>query len=62
VVEKGGFTVTDLTMSKKIVDTEKYGDITLRGEIRNLLDKEYSYVKGYPMPGRTFQLGIRYDF
>jgi vitamin B12 transporter len=62
VVEKGGFTVADLTMSKKIVDTEKYGDITLRGEIRNLLDKEYSYVKGYPMPGRTFQIGLRYDF
>ncbi len=62
VVEKGGFTVADLTMSKKIVDTEKYGDITLRGEIRNLLDKEYSYVKGYPMPGRTFQLGLRYNF
>ncbi|MCK4378586.1 MAG: TonB-dependent receptor, partial [Deltaproteobacteria bacterium] len=62
VVEKGGFTVADLTMSQKIVDTEKYGDITLRGEIRNLLDKEYSYVKGYPMPGRTFQIGLRYDF
>ncbi|MEA3241787.1 MAG: TonB-dependent receptor, partial [Pseudomonadota bacterium] len=31
VVGKGGFTVADLTMSKKIVDTDKYGDITLRG-------------------------------
>lgn len=62
VVEKGGFTVADLTMSKKIVDTDKYGDLTLRGEIRNLFDKEYSYVKGYPMPGRTFQIGCRYDF
>lgn len=62
VVEKGGFTVADLTMSKKVLDTEKCGDITLQGEIRNLFDKEYSYVKGYPMPGRTFQIGLRYDF
>ncbi len=62
VVRKGGFTVADLTMSKKVVDTDKYGDLTVRGEIMNLFDKEYSYVKGYPMPGRTFQLGLRYDF
>ncbi|NIA19720.1 MAG: TonB-dependent receptor [Xanthomonadaceae bacterium] len=62
VVRKGGFTVADLTMSKKVVDTDKYGDLTLRGEIRNIFDKEYSYVKGYPMPGRTFQVGLRYDF
>jgi len=61
-MEKGGFTVADLTIQKKILDFKSYGDLSLRGEVRNLLDKEYSYVKGYPMPGRSFVAGIEYTF
>jgi len=61
-VQTGGFTVANLTISKKIFGFEKYGGITLRGEIQNLFDKDYEYVQGYPMPGRTFFLGLRYDF
>ena len=60
-IEKGGFTVTDVSIEKRIGDFSSYGDLTLRGEINNLLDKNYSYVKGYPMPGRSFYLGLRYD-
>ena len=59
---KGSFTVANLTISKKIMSSEKYGGITLRGEIQNLFDKNYEYVQGYPMPGRMFFLGLRYDF
>ena len=59
---KGSFTVANFTVSKKIIDSEKYGGVTLRGEIQNLFDKDYSYVEGYPMPGRSFFLGLRYDF
>ncbi len=62
VIEKGCFQVANLTISKKIVDTEKFGGITLRGEIQNLFDKDYEYVNDYPMPGRSFFLGLRYDF
>ena len=62
VIEKDSFTVANLTVSKKIWDTEKYGGFTLRGEIQNLFDKDYEYVKGYPMPGRSFFLGLRYNF
>lgn len=62
VVEEGGFTVANFTISKKILDYEKYGGLTLIGEIQNLLDKDYKYAKGYPMPGRSFFLGLRYDF
>ena len=28
----------------------------------NLFDEDYHYAKGYPMPGRSFYLGMRYDF
>ncbi len=62
VVEKGGYTVANLSVHKRLVSYEKYGSWTLQGEIRNLLDKDYSYVKGYPMPGRAFYLGLRYDY
>ncbi|MCK4469830.1 MAG: TonB-dependent receptor [Desulfobacterales bacterium] len=59
---KGSFNVANFTISKKIINSEKYGGVTLRGEIQNLFDKDYSYVEGYPMPGRMFFLGLRYDF
>jgi vitamin B12 transporter len=62
VIKKGGFTVANFTISKKILDYKKYGGLTLRSEIQNLLDKEYEYVKGYPMPGRSFFIGMRYDY
>ena len=45
-ITKGGFTVANLTISKKILNTEKYGSITLRGEIQNLFDKNYEYIQG----------------
>ena len=61
-VKRGGFTVADLSLSKKIVAHKKYGDLTMRAAITNLLDKNYEYAKGYPMPGRGFSLALRYDF
>lgn len=61
-IEKGSFTVANLTISKKILSSEKYGGVTLRGEIQNLFDKDYEYVQGYSMHGRMFFLGLRYDF
>ncbi len=62
VINTGGFTVADLTVSKSIMDFKKYGKITLKAGIKNLFNKDYEYVQGYPMPGRNFFLGIRYDF
>ena len=61
-MQKGGFTVANLSLSQKIADIGKFGDLTLRGEVRNLLDKQYAYVEGYPMPGRSFYLGLRYTY
>jgi len=62
VIEKGGFTVANFTINKRILDSKKYGGLTLGGEIQNLFEKDYEYVQGYPMPGRSFFLGLRYDW
>lgn len=62
VITKGGFTLANLTASYKIFERKRYGNLTLKGEIRNLFDKNYAYVKGYPMPGRTFFLGATYKY
>ena len=37
---------------------KKGHEISLRGDIVNLLDKQYSVVKFYPMPGRTCKLTV----
>ncbi len=61
-ITQGSFTFANLTISKKIFDFKEYGGITLRGEIQNLFDKDCAHVQGYPMPGRSFFLGLRYNF
>ncbi|MBU1568197.1 MAG: TonB-dependent receptor [Proteobacteria bacterium] len=54
--------VTSLSAAYRFLSTERYGTFTLRGELRNLFDEEYAYVKGYPMPGRSFFVGLRWDY
>ncbi len=58
----GGETLVDLFLSKTLYEWEEMGKLTLKGEIRNMFDKDYSMVLGYPMPGRSFYLGLRYDY
>jgi vitamin B12 transporter len=58
----GGFTVADVTVSKRLVAFRDAGSLLLRGDIANLLDTEYAYVKGYPMPGRVFTLGLDWEY
>jgi vitamin B12 transporter len=62
VVEKGGFTVANLTVQKRLLGFSSYGDLSLRGEVNNLLDKNYAYVEGYPMPGRSYFVGVKYRY
>ncbi|MCK5164492.1 MAG: TonB-dependent receptor [Desulfobacula sp.] len=57
-----GFTVADLTMTKVLFSTQKKGGLTLDAGINNLFNEKYEYVKGYPMPGRNFYLGLKYNF
>ncbi|MEW5691709.1 MAG: TonB-dependent receptor [Candidatus Hydrogenedentota bacterium] len=61
-IKKAGFSVANLTVSKKVLEFQKRGTLSMKGEIRNLFDKDYAYVKGFPMPERSFSLGLRYEF
>lgn len=36
--------------------------LTVRADVKNLLDKQYEIVARYPMPGRSYQLSINYKF
>lgn len=58
----GGFTVVDLSLDKRLWDFEDKGSLSLRAEINNLFDKDYAYAMDYPMPGRNFYLGLRYNY
>ncbi len=62
VVELDSVTVADLTAAYRFLETERYGTFTVRGEITNLFNENYAYVKGYPMPGRGFFVNLRWDY
>lgn len=62
VISLDSFTVADLTASYKFYEGEDLGSFTVRGELTNLFDEEYAYVKGYPMPGRGFFVSLRWDY
>lgn len=40
----------------------KYGEqeLTLFANLENLLDEQYQVIYGYPMPGRTLAIGLKY--
>lgn len=61
VVTMGSATAASLTVSKTLLTSERWGKLTLKGDITNLFNSDYAYVKGYPMPGRSYFLGLRYD-
>ena len=62
VVTKGSFVLADLVVEKRLVRMGPVGDLTLRGEINNLLNEEHEHVQRYPGPGRSFVLGMRWDY
>ncbi len=62
VIDLDSSVVADLTASWRLYANDSLGAVTLRGELRNLLDEDYAYVKGYPMPGRNFYLGLRWEY
>ena len=56
------YTVVDLMVAKTLFPSKKYGDVSIKAEIRNLFDEAYAVVQGYPMPGRTFYFGLKYVY
>lgn len=61
-IRSGGKTIGDFFISKTIWDFEDGGKLSLKGEVRNFTNENYSYRADYPMPGRSFYIGVRYDF
>ncbi len=57
VVKKGDFTVVNLKGSYKPIK-----NLEIMASVENLFDRAYEYVRGYPMPGRTFVAGVRWIF
>ncbi len=62
VVETGGFTLVHLSACKTLVRTDRAGTLSARIEVKNLLDRSYEHVKGYPMPGRQVFGGLEWRF
>jgi vitamin B12 transporter len=62
MVELDASTVADLTAAWSFYEDPVYGAFSLRGEARNLLDEDYAYVKGYPLPGRSFFASLRWEY
>lgn len=56
-------TVVNWSLEKGLVDFGgRYGSLTLRAEINNLLDAKNEMYWNYPRQGRNFYLGLRYDY
>jgi vitamin B12 transporter len=56
------FTVADFSVRKILFASKTKGSLTIDAGINNLFNKNYEYVKGYPMPERNYYIGLRYDF
>ncbi len=40
----------------------KQGKMTFRAELNNCFNQQYQVVKGFPMPGRNWRLGIQWNY
>lgn len=64
IVTKGGFPVANLMLARKFTLGTQKGNptsMTLSAEVNNLFDRNYEYVRGYSMPGRSLIVGLRLD-
>lgn len=55
-----GFTVANLRVGLKVPLLGERGEAFVA--IENLFDEDYSFRAGYPMPGRSYQFGLRASF
>ena len=61
-VRTGNKLVGDFFISKTVYESQDRGKFSVKGEIRNFTNENYAYRYDYPMPGRSFYVGVRYDF
>ena len=58
--EVGGFTVANIRVGYRVPKLGQRGEVF--AAIENLLDKAYQFRDGYPMPGRSLQVGVKASF
>ncbi len=58
--EVGGFTVANIRLGYRVPKLGQRGEVF--AAIENLLDKAYQFRDGYPMPGRSLQVGVKASF
>ncbi|MDR1039143.1 MAG: TonB-dependent receptor [Deltaproteobacteria bacterium] len=58
----GGFTVVDLSVSKRILDFEDKGYLQLDAKVGNVLDTAKAYNPVVVIPGRNFFLSLSYNY
>jgi len=56
-IDKGDFTVVHLRGSYRPIK-----NLEITASVENLFDRAYEYVRGYPMPARTFVGGVKWLF
>jgi vitamin B12 transporter len=55
------YVVSNIKIGKTIKEWDS-GAIKFQVEVDNIADTYYEVTAGYPLPGRTFYVGLRYDF
>lgn len=60
-VKIGGDTTADIYLTKSLY-TDERNTVSIKAEVRNIFDQYYEVVKNYPMPGRSFYVGFKWDF
>jgi len=58
----GGETIVDLFATQTLYKWDNAGALSLKGEIRNLFNAKHEMLMDYRMPGRSFWIGLRYDY
>ena len=59
-VKLGGFSAVNTRVAYPTTSLGKRGEVFVA--VENLLDKDYAYRSGYPMPGRWAQIGLVASF
>lgn len=59
----GHYTVTNMSVEKRIFAADDYGELKARLELNNMFNETYnSFNSDYAMPGRNFYLGVVYNY
>ena len=62
IITIGNKTVVDIFLSQRLWRDEKLGEFSVIANVRNLFNEKYDLMAGYPMPGRSVYVGVKWEF